>query len=73
MTEDTIRLNIILPAEVSNTLDEIIPRGMKTKVMLCLIDLYIKKAADSGYQAMAELLDGRMELSCVQNLDTTDV
>ena len=71
MSEE-VRLNVPLPLEVSQALDACLPQGMKCKVTRKLLELFLREAKDRGQVAMADLLEGRMMLSNVQNLNTSD-
>ena len=72
LMSEEVRLNVPLPLEISQALDACLPQGMKCKVTRKLLELFLRETDKRGQVAMADLLEGRMMLSNVQNLNTSD-
>jgi len=60
--EMTTRINFEVPDSVNESMNNLIPKGVKSDVYRELTQLYIKANKDFGREFLVKLLDGKAKL-----------
>jgi len=72
--EEIIRLNVEVSMSLHEKIKDCVPWGVKSKLIRALLEALIEGIDTQGYQMIASLLEGNVELIImppdVQNLDT---
>lgn len=69
--EQVTRLNCEIPDSVNETLNTIIPRGVKSDIIRALVKVFIKGAKENGRGFVMEVLDEKVKLVATAPTDGT--